>query len=117
MRALRVGVIRATVDRQMAVVVDRDLVLIEVLVFGEIRSTIKLDPGRFRSPAIPHHKMSDAGKVALARQLVFAGQSWVSRCDFGIVPQKLQNRQHPLLREEPALAQKPGAVGVLETVY
>src|SRR6266568_5902212 len=44
-RALAICVISATVDRQVTLMVDRDLVLIEVLVFGQIRTTIEFDPG------------------------------------------------------------------------
>src|SRR5882762_11033571 len=115
--ALCVRIVRTAVDRKISSVVDRDLILIEVLVLGEVRSTIELDPGRIRTPPIPHHEMPDAGKITLARQLIFAGQSWIARRHLRIVPHKLQHGQHPLLDRKSVVAQKPGAVGVLEAIY
>src|ERR1700675_1633754 len=61
--------------------------------------------------------MPYAREVALARQLVFVCPCGLARRDFGIIPQKFQHRQHPVLRKEPAFAQKPRAVWVLESVH
>ena len=44
-RALAVGVVSPTVNGQIATVIDRDLVLIEVLMFGEVWAAVEFDPG------------------------------------------------------------------------
>src|ERR1700723_461818 len=105
MWAFGVRVVGSAVDGKITAVVDRELILIEVLVLGEIWPTIELEPGRIRLPTIPHHEMSDTGEVALARQFDFAGQSRISWRNLRIVPQKLQNRQHPLLGKKATVAE------------
>src|SRR5579864_1244948 len=74
-RTFRVSVIRTAVDCQISAMVNRELILIEMLVLGEVGPAIELDPGRFWLPTIPHHEMPDTGEVALARQLFFTAQS------------------------------------------
>ena len=58
-RTFRVGVVRAAVDCKISAMVNRELILIEVLMLGEVGPAIELDPGRFRLPTIPHHEMPD----------------------------------------------------------
>ena len=102
-RALRVGVVRTAIDRQVTAVINRELVLVEVLVFGEIWTAVELNPGRIRLPAVPHHQVTHASEIALARKFLFTGQSWISRVDFRIVPKKLQDRKHHWLGKNPLL--------------
>src|SRR5882672_11105899 len=61
--------------------------------------------------------MANPWKVTLARQLAFSGESRISRRHFWVVPQKFQNRQHPILAEKTALAEKPRAIRVLEAIH
>ena len=70
-RTLSVGVVGAAVDRQISAVVDGEMVLVEMLMFGEVGAAVELDPGRVRFPAIAHHQVSYAGEITLPRQLVF----------------------------------------------
>src|SRR5579859_1722183 len=85
-RTFCVRVIRTAVDGKIAAMVNRELILIEVLVLGEIWPTIELDPGRFRLPAIPHDEMPDAWEVALAWQLLFTAQSRIPWSDLRVIP-------------------------------
>src|ERR1700693_1058192 len=101
----------------MPFVINRKLILIEMLVFGEIGSAIEFDPSRIRFPAVPDYKMADTWEVTLAWQLTVSGKCRISRRDLWVVPQKFQNRQHPLLAEETAFAQKPRAVWILEPIH
>src|SRR5579872_5299421 len=84
-RTFGVGVIRTAVDGKISAVVNRELILIEVLVLGEIWPAIELDPGRFRLPAIPHDEMPDAREVTVARQLLFTAQSGIPWSDLRVV--------------------------------
>src|SRR5436190_23817633 len=65
MRTLGVGVIRTAVDGQVSLVVDRKLILIEMLMLGEIRSAVEFDPSRIRFPPVSHYQMTNPRKVAL----------------------------------------------------
>ena len=117
MRTLGLGVVGAAVDCEITVVVNGELVLVEMLMLGEIRTAIELDPGGVRLPAIPHHKLADTGEIPLPRQLAFTRQRRIARHNLRIIPQKFQDRQHPLLGRETALPQKPRTVRILESVY
>ena len=114
--ALAVGVVSPAVDRQITAVIDRDLVLIEMLVFGQVRPAIEFNPGRVRLPSVAHDQMSYAGKIVLPRQLILAGKRWIARRDFRVVPKELENRKGPLFWEEAALAKEPRAVGILKAI-
>src|SRR5690348_5715407 len=85
-RTFGVGVIRTAVDCKISAVVNRELILIEVLMLGEIWPAIELDPGRFLLPTVPHDEMPDAWEVALAWQLLFTAQSRIPWCNFRIIP-------------------------------
>src|SRR5437667_8237168 len=87
-----------------------------MLMFGEIRPAIEFNPGRVRFPAVSNHQMANPRKIALAGQLTFSSESRISRCNFWVVPQKFQNREHPILAEKTGLAEKPGAIRILETI-
>ena len=59
-RALAVGVVSPTVNCQIAAVIDRDLVLVEMLMFGQVRPAVEFNPGRVRLPSTAHDQMSYA---------------------------------------------------------
>src|SRR5207245_1881842 len=78
MRALRVVVICAAIDGQVALVIDRELILIEMLMFREIWTAIELDPGGVRLPSVAHDQVPHSWKVSLARQFPFVRQGRIA---------------------------------------
>ena len=117
MGALGVGVVSAGVQRQVALVEDRELVRVEVVVFREVGPARELDPGGARVPPAPHHEVADAREEALARQLLGAREPRVTRCDRAVAPEELEHRHPPLLGHPAALLKEPGRVRVLEPVH
>src|SRR5580700_270201 len=95
---------------------DRDLVLIEVLMFGQVWPAVEFDPGRVRLPSTTHDQMSHTRKIVLPRQFIFAGKRWIARRDFRVVPKELENGNGPLFWEEATLGQEPRAVGILKAI-
>src|SRR5262249_39034404 len=91
-RTFRVGVIRAAVDGQISPAVNRELVLVEMLMLGEVRAAIEFDPGRVLVPAISHYQMPNPSKVSLAWQFALFSQSGITWCDLGVIPEKFQYR-------------------------
>src|SRR3954452_20008192 len=59
-RALAIGVISPAVDCQITAVIDRDLVLIEMLMFRQVRPAVEFNPGGVRLPSSAHNEMSYA---------------------------------------------------------
>ena len=115
-RALRVRVVHPAVDGQIALVVDDEVALVEVVMLGEVRSRVELDPGRVRPPAVAHHEVADAAEELRPRQLGVGGRPRVPRRDGGVAPQELEDGNGPLLGQPAALALDPGRERVLEAV-
>src|SRR5215469_3012791 len=60
--------------------------------------------------------MSYAREILLPGQLILAGQYWIARCNFRVVPKELENGNGPLFGEETTVAQEPCAVGIFEAI-
>src|SRR6185369_9498107 len=67
MRTLSVSVVCAALSRQIAFVVDDEMILIQMLVFREIWTRVKLDPGRVRAKPVTHDEVTDTAKEISAR--------------------------------------------------
>src|SRR5512140_2798420 len=87
-----------------------------MLMFRQVRPTIEFYPSRLRRPPVAHHKVADAGEVALPREFALARKTRVARRDFRIIPQELEHREQPLPWEEAALPQVPGSIGIFESI-
>src|SRR5438477_7759464 len=68
---LGIGVISAAVDGQVSLVINRELILIEMLMFGEVWSAIEFNPGGIWFPAVSNHQMTNSREITLVRQLGF----------------------------------------------
>src|SRR5258705_1234144 len=65
-RAFSVGVVGATFGSQIALVVDGEMILIKVVVLGEVRTRIKLNPGRIGTEPITHYQVTNSSKEVAA---------------------------------------------------
>ena len=115
-RALGVGVVHPAVDGEVALVVDDEVPLIEVVVLGEIRARVELDPRRVRPPAVAHHEVADAAEELRPGQLGVGGGGGVARRHARVAPQELEHGDRPLLRHPAALPLDPRREGILEAV-
>src|SRR6185369_1075816 len=117
MRTLSVSVVCAALSRQVAFVVDDEMILIQMLVFREIWTRVKLDPGRVRAKPITHDEVTDAAKEISARNFGAGTVGRISGSYIWIVPEKLRYRDAPFrLRGPAALVQQPRGVRVFEAV-
>src|SRR6266498_1621509 len=59
-RTLGLGGGGCAVDYQISMMKNRELILIQVLMFREIGTGGELNPGRIRAPSVAHHQISNA---------------------------------------------------------
>src|SRR6185369_3012306 len=117
MRTLGVRVVCAALSCQVAFVVDDEMVLVQVIVFTEIRTGVELDPRRIGTKAVAHDQMTDAAKEIGTRNLGARAVSGISGSHVWVIPKKLSNGNTPLRSRRPTtLAQHPRGVRILETV-
>src|SRR5690349_18325530 len=117
MRAFGVCVVRAALGREVALVIDDEMILVEMIVFREIWTRVKLDPGGIRAKAVPHDEVTNAAKEISARDLRPCAVGGISWRYIRIVPEKLRYRDAPLwLRRPTTLTQKPRSIRIFETI-
>ena len=118
-RALGVGVVGARVDGQVALVVDREVVRVEVVVLGEVRARrrtaiqVESGPQPSRSTRWPTPR-----EEPLARQLGLGGRAR----DRAARPLSSRHRNSStgmlhFAGSQPLSLQEPGRVGVLEAMH
>src|ERR1044072_177483 len=116
-RTLRIGVVSATLSCQIALVINDEMVLVEMIVLCEIRTGVELYPRRIRTKSIAHDQVTNAAKQMRARNLRGRAVGGIARRYIRIVPQKLRYRDAPFwLRGPAALAQKPCCIRILEAI-
>ena len=117
-RALGVRVVGAGVEGEVALVVDRELVRVEVVVLGEVGTAGELDPGRRPVPsrrAAPRgRRPGTAARAAAPRRVVVAGSrgTTVSSRHRNSSTGMRQRRGQPA-----ALLEQPGRERVLEAMH
>ena len=116
-RALGVGVVGARVERKVALVEDRELVGVEVVVLGEVGAAGELDPGGVRDPSRFASAGARSPEQALPRQFLRPRERRVA-CDDRerSLQRNSSTGNRPLGGKPPALLQEPGRVRVLEAV-
>src|SRR5439155_24580091 len=62
MRTFGVGVVGPTLGGEIAFVVNDEVVLIQVIVFGQVGTRIEFYPGRIGPEAVAHDEVADAAK-------------------------------------------------------
>ena len=117
MRTFSVSVVGPTLGGEIAFVVDDEVVLIQVIVFGQVGTRVEFYPGRIGPEAVAHDEVADPPKEVVPGNLSIIGVGRVAWNYFTVVPQELGDRNSPLIACRPAtLAQHPGGHRVFETI-